>query len=148
MLFPVTDLNELADELRNFYLRAHRAIDRVMKTDGVSLARAKLLKFIAAEGSARSADIGTAFGFSPRTVTEAIDALERDGLVERTADPKDRRAKRLSITPAGEAALAASEPARQKFLTDVFGILSDQERQALSAALKKMNDRLEKIDVD
>lgn len=144
----MTDLNELADELRNFYLRAHRAIDRAMKMEGVSLARAKLLKFIASEGAARSADIGTAFGFSPRTVTEAIDALERDGLVQRTPDPSDRRAKRLSITPAGEAALAASEPVRQKFLTEVFGILSDQERQALSKALHKMNDRLEEIDVD
>jgi len=144
----VTDLNEIADELRNFYLRAHRAIDRAMKMEGVSLARAKLLKFIANEGAARSADIGTTFGFSPRTVTEAIDALERDGLVQRTPDPSDRRAKRLSITPAGEAALAASEPVRQKFLTEVFGILSDEERQALSRALHKMNDRLEQIDVD
>ncbi|WP_442680476.1 MarR family winged helix-turn-helix transcriptional regulator [Sphingomonas sp. ASY06-1R] len=144
----MTDLNEIADELRNFYLRAHRAIDRAMKMEGVSLARAKLLKFIANEGAARSADIGTTFGFSPRTVTEAIDALERDGLVQRTPDPSDRRAKRLSITPAGEAALAASEPVRQKFLTEVFGILSDEERQALSRALHKMNDRLEQIDVD
>ncbi|WP_420138120.1 MarR family winged helix-turn-helix transcriptional regulator [Sphingomonas sp.] len=144
----MTDLNEIVDELRDFYLRAHRAIDRAMKMDGVSLARAKLLKFIAAEGSARSADIGTAFGFSPRTVTEAIDALERDGLVQRTPDPTDRRAKRLSITPAGEAALAASEPARQKFVTNVFGILSEQEQQALFKALRKMNDRLEEIDAD
>jgi DNA-binding MarR family transcriptional regulator len=79
-------------------------------------------------------------------VTEAIDALERDGLVRRTADPVDRRAKRLSITPAGEAALAASEPARQKFLEDIFGQLSSEERHSLSATLRKMNHRLEQIE--
>ena len=142
----MTDLNALAEELRNFYLRAHRVVDRQMKTEGVSFARTKLLAFIAREGAARSADIGAAFNFSPRTVTEAIDALERDGLVRRTADPVDRRAKRLSITPAGEAALAASEPARQKFLDDIFGQLSAEERATLSATLRKMNDRLEQIE--
>lgn len=142
----MTELNLLADELRNFYLRSHRVVDRMMKGQGVSLARAKLLTFIAKDGTARSADIGVAFGFSPRTVTEAIDALERDGLVQRTADPADRRTKRLIVTPAGEAALAASQPARQKFLEEIFGRLSADERAALSSVLRKMNDRLEQIE--
>ncbi len=141
----MTDLDALAEELRNFYLRSHRVVDGMMKAEGVSLARTKLLAFIAREEAARSADIGAAFGFSPRTVTEAIDALERDGLVRRTADAADRRAKRLSITQAGEAALAASQPARQKFLEDVFGRLSDDEQHTLSRILRKMNDHLEHL---
>ncbi len=146
IVFPMTDLRALADEVRDFYLRSHRVVDGMMKAGGASLVRSKLLAFIAHAGPVRSADIAASFGYSPRTVTEAIDALERDGLAARTADADDRRAKRISITPAGEAARAAAEPARQRFLEQVFGPLSEEERAALSAILRKMICRLESLE--
>ena len=141
----ITDI-QLADDLRDFYLRSHRVVDRIMKAEGVSLARCKLLSFIRRAQSARSADVAAMFGYSPRTVTEAIDSLERDGLVTRIPDNNDRRAKIIVITPEGEAALAASEPARDRFLKGVFGTLSQEERKQLSAILGKMNLSLERLD--
>src|ERR671929_1129273 len=36
------------------------------------------------------------------TLTAALKPLERRGLVEVTADPADRRSRRLTLTPAGE----------------------------------------------
>lgn len=137
------DTLSLAETLRDFYIRIHRDLDRRMAASGASLARTKLLAFIRCRDNARSADIVAAFGFAPRTVTEAIDGLERDGLVRREADPADRRAKRILITQAGEAAIAASEPIYHELIERVFGPLTPPEREAFAAVMAKLIGNLD-----
>jgi len=143
----VNELHRLADALRDFILHSHRLMDRRMRAEGVSLARFKLLSHIALDQPVRSADIASTFGYSPRTVTEALDALEREGLIERKPDPVDRRAKQIMITAAGEAALHASQPLRDRLRDEIFGVLSEEERAAMATALAKMNRQLELLDV-
>ncbi|HET8613316.1 MAG TPA: MarR family transcriptional regulator [Sphingomonas sp.] len=142
------DTLSLAEALRDFYIRIHRDLDRRMAAGGVSLARTKLLAFIRCRGDARSADIVAAFGHAPRTVTEAIDGLERDGLVRREPHPADRRAKRILITEAGEAAIAASEPIYHELVERVFGPLSPSEREALAAVMAKLIGNLGSAESD
>ena len=141
----MTEACALSDALRDFYSRCHRLMDRLMATSGASLARTKLLAYIAEEGPLRSADVVDHFGHAPRTVTEAIDALERDGLVRREPDRDDRRAKRISITAAGLAAIAASEPVQCAFVEQVFAALDSEERATLGALVGRLNRRLEEM---
>ncbi|MEH3107481.1 MAG: MarR family transcriptional regulator [Sphingomonas fennica] len=142
----MTNAIELSDDLRDFYLRSHRVIDAMMRAEGASLARAKLLGFIRRAGPVRSADVLTEFELAPRTVTEALDRLEREGLIARAPDPADRRAKRISITEAGVEALAGAERARHALTDAVFGVLSAEEMAALSATIRKMNGKLATLD--
>lgn len=144
----MADCTPLAEALRDFYISSHRVMDRLMKAQGASLARTKLLGHIARQGPVRSADLAEAFGYAPRTVTEAIDGMERDGLVRRDPDAQDRRAKRISITPAGLAAIEASEPSRQLFLERVFGTLDNAEQETLAALVHKLNERMQQIERD
>ncbi len=146
IVLAMLDVDAVADELRRFYRRSHQRLDRVMREQGVSFSRTKLLLFVEREGFVRSTDIAETFGHTPRTVTEAIDALERDGLLRRDPDPVDRRAKRVSITAAGSAAVRASEPSRRAFLDDVFGTLDEGEIDQLARLLGKLNARLEARD--
>lgn len=44
------------------------------------------------------------------TLTAALKPLTRRGLVEVTVDPKDRRSRRMRLTPAGRALLANAVP--------------------------------------
>lgn len=141
----LADCERAAEALRDYYLRAHRLVDRLMAMHGTSLARTKLLMLVACDGPVRSTDIASALGQAPRTVTEAIDGLERDGLVRRAPDPDDRRAKRILITPEGEAAVAASQPIRAKFLVDVFSVLDAQERDELVRVIDKLSARIEEL---
>jgi len=134
-----------ADMLRDFYLRSHRAIDRIMAGEGASFARARLLMHIAREGPLRSVEIASSFGHAPRTVTEAIDGLERDGLVRRTADPSDRRAKNISITDAGRVAIKGAEASKLAYIDAVFGALSAAECGEIVRLMGKLNDRIETI---
>jgi DNA-binding MarR family transcriptional regulator len=63
----------------------------------------------------------------PRTITDVIDVLERDGLVQRVPDPADRRSTRAELTEAGVERITAIQQtamARQASLTK--GLAADQ----------------------
>ncbi len=128
----------LASSLFSLFLRMHRLMNRRMADQGASLARTKLLLFLAKRGPARAADIAEFFDNAPRTVTEAIDGLERDGLVVRTPDTRDRRVKQVSITDSGRRVIGETEPMRQALIDDVFGVLSAGEHAQLDDMLGRM----------
>lgn len=90
--------------------RITRTVERVNQTvrryltahsDGVTDIEAHLLARLAARGPASVADIQRAFGLRASTLTNALDRLERRGLLRREAHPDDRRTFLLSLTPAG-----------------------------------------------
>lgn len=141
-----SDVELLSDKLRELYLRGHRVLNRAMTLNGASFARTRFLRFIASAETARSSDLAEVFGMAPRTITEAIDGLERDGLVRREPDAQDRRVKRISITAAGHAAIENSEPVRRAYLRDVFGSLTPEETRAFAALVDKVNGRLTIMD--
>jgi len=135
--------DELVRLLAKTYLLMHRRVDRAMTLQGASLARTKLLLYIEDEGgNARAADIADLFDLAPRTVTEALDALERDQLIVRTTDPTDRRVKRLAITPVGRSAIAATEPLRKDLITGMCAPLSEQDRTRLLDILQRWSSVL------
>lgn len=139
----MSDLDDLVSAYAEFYLLLMRTADRRMACHGASLARTKLLLCLQKRGAMRGTDIAEYFSQSPRTVTEAIDGLERDGLVERRPDPSDRRAKTVHITPKGEEAAAITEPLRRQLLEQTFGALDDAERDTLAKLLKKLSETLQ-----
>jgi DNA-binding MarR family transcriptional regulator len=118
---------EVSDKLFELYHRVHRLVNESMTEEGVSLARSKFLFFLSKLGPCRSTDIACALNFAPRTVTEAIDGLERDKLVERKPDPEDRRAKIVSITEVGRVVLEAAEHPRKQLIDEIFSALDDQQ---------------------
>lgn len=136
--------DQLMKGLAGAYLHIHRRLNRALAQEGTSLARTKMLMFVQAqEGAARAADIAELFDLAPRTVTDALDGMERDGLIVRTADPGDRRVKRVAITPAGARAVAAGEPLRKRLLTEQFAGLSEDERAQLAALLGRLVETLQ-----
>jgi DNA-binding MarR family transcriptional regulator len=132
-------LDDLSRSFGKLFLRMHRLLDRRMAQGGASLARTKLLMFVDKEGPARAVDIAEIFGLAPRTVTEALDALERDGFIRRDPDKADRRVKRVSITEEGRRAMTATEPLRLKLTEQIFGVLDEEERASLQRIVDKLS---------
>jgi DNA-binding MarR family transcriptional regulator len=120
--------------------RVRKVLDERMIANGLSLARAKVLRVLAANGSLRQTSLAEELGFAQRTVTQAVEALARAGLVERTSDPIDGRAKLVTLTDEGAAALAASTDAGDKALQRIFGTL-DREQ------LASLDDLLEAVEI-
>jgi len=113
--------------------------------DDLSMPRARLLLAIAAgaaaETSTRMSDIALDVGVTARTITTMVDALERDGLVERLPDPLDRRAISLRLTDAGEALAPRVQVALDEICRAVVSPLSDADQATLHDLLTRLIER-------
>lgn len=72
-------------------------------------------------------------------LTGITDRLEDRNLVERTADPSDRRVKLLVLTPEGEK-LREQVVARLNEPPESMSVLTDEDLEQLSAILMKFGD--------
>jgi DNA-binding MarR family transcriptional regulator len=80
----------------------------------------------APDGMAPNA-LAQAGGVSARNVTGLLDTLQRDGLIERSPDPNDRRSIRATITPTGREWLDAFRKPSQLAMAAVFRGFSQDE---------------------
>jgi DNA-binding MarR family transcriptional regulator len=136
---------KVSNAVRDFYELSRVAMNRLLKARGASTARMRLLGFIDRGTDTRAVDIVEAFGYAPRTVTVAIDALERLDLIRRTPSVDDRRAKVLAVTEAGREILKIAELATQEYVEKVFTVLSNEEHDDLARLLNKLNSRLKQL---
>jgi len=116
-----------------YHLR--RVVDARMNAGGLSLARTKVLEVLARRGPLAQSSLAEELGQAPRSVTQSVEALEREGLVERTTSPEDRRAKLVSLTPQGSRAVAAGTEAGRKVLREIFEAMGAEDLARLDKTL-------------
>lgn len=96
-----------------------RAIGRVQRAGATNLrlAHTQLFPHITADG-VRLTAIAEALGVTKQAIGPLVDDLEREGVVERVADPADARAKLIRWTAKGKRALLHG-----------LGVLAELERE-------------------
>lgn len=72
------------------------------------------------------------------TMVVTIDALERAGLAERRPSSSDRRARIISVTKAGERAVAEGQAIVDRIFDDVLSTLPARERDVLVRGLARL----------
>ncbi|MET9959980.1 MarR family transcriptional regulator [Streptomyces sp. NPDC006326] len=72
-------------------------------------------------------ELARAAGVSSRNVTGLVDTLERDGLVQRVQDQRDRRSVRARITSAGHDWLDSFRRPTQRAMSAVFQGFTEEE---------------------
>lgn len=72
-------------------------------------------------------------------ITQLVDRLEADGLVQRVPDPEDRRSKRAAITAEGRRRFEAGSRAKLEVERELLASLSPEEAEQLAAALGKLS---------
>ena len=71
-------------------------------------------------------------------VTQLVDRLEADGLVNRTADPNDRRSRLAVLTEAGRVAYSRGSEIQMQVERELFGVLTPAESDTLHQLLAKL----------
>jgi DNA-binding MarR family transcriptional regulator len=121
-----------------FHHRMFRAVNDEMNGCGLSMARTKVLRRLHEQGPTRQNVLAADLGLSPHTITDIVDGLERAGMAERRPDPTDRRAKLVAITDAGEAGLDVANATRERLLKQIFGALSEADRETFLRLLDSL----------
>jgi DNA-binding MarR family transcriptional regulator len=135
-----TDLR-LAEQLLGLLPRLGQLwTDAVRSTHGGSVVRMKVLGMLSRNGPTRSGEVATFCGTTPSAVTELIEGIVADGYARRDADPTDRRAVLIAITPAGQTEVdRVVAAATANVIRFVDGLTVDQ-RARLRAAVADLSD--------
>ena len=111
---------------------AHRVIDERLRAANIAhRSHYSLLAALAESGPTSQADLGRRIGLDRSDVTAAVNELERQGALERAADPADRRRNVVSITPAGQEQLDAMDVQLGEAQDELLAPLSAAERAEL-----------------
>jgi DNA-binding MarR family transcriptional regulator len=131
---PVTTVADLAPRLRAAVTRLNRRL-RTTSLGGVSPAQASALAMIERLGAPALNELAAAEQVRPPSMTRLVDALERDGLVERRVDAADRRCLRVTLTATGRRELSRIRSRKTAFLEARLARLSEADRSAVVRAL-------------
>lgn len=91
------------------------------------------------------ADLASAFQVRRPTITSTLARMESAGLVAIRLDPKDGRAKLVSITAEGRAMRERCVTALQAMIPDIETIVTASEMQSLLPALRKIRVGLDML---
>ena len=97
-----------------------------------------LLAQLSSSGPLRIGALALALGIDNSTITPQIQRLERDGLIVRRPDPRDRRAALVEITRAGKQVLGRLQRSRQAMLTEKLREWPAVERESVAAVVSRL----------
>ena len=131
-----------AEDLSDTFFAVAHALKRVVNArvqhTGLSMARLRVLYQLVGGDSVRMGELSACVDVAPRTMTSTVDAMERDGLVQRRPDPTDGRATVVSITDEGIRSYHEGMRLQALAVADLFDGLDAGQRTALMEILDRL----------
>jgi DNA-binding MarR family transcriptional regulator len=103
-----------------------------------NLVRYHILKCLERRGPHHLTEISATLNVKKNTLSELLDRMVRDDLVDRAFAPDDRRMTILGITPAGRAAIREFEKSLMANIVDFLETLKEDDRRDLVRAIESM----------
>ena len=100
----------------------------------LSLTESAVMKRLATDGPATTADLARAESIRPQSMGTTIAALEEMGLVERKPHPTDGRQVNIELTAKGAAVRKSVKDAKRTWLAQAITQLDEEERETLFKA--------------
>ena len=127
------EISETAHALR-------KAFDRRAVGMGVTRAQWKVLFRLSRQPGLRQIELADILDIEPITLSRIIDRLEEAGLVERVADPADRRAWRLHVTVLGLPLTAKLRAVADEMISEAFAGIDPKDIEITRAVLGKVRE--------
>ncbi|MDA8099474.1 MAG: MarR family transcriptional regulator [Nitrospiraceae bacterium] len=139
---------DATQKLINLFFMTHRSLHKHMQESRLisafSLLQFMTMKFIGDEGPVNMKDVARFFSITPASATSLVSGLVHGGMLERIADPKDRRIIRLAQTAKGRKKLDSVDNQVKAELRRIFLHLREGERSSLLAVLERLHAILER----
>lgn len=132
------------DEAALIRLFARGQFTALLRTT-LTMQQLKVLLLLHLEGSLISHELAQALDVSPASVTGLIDRLTDRGLVERVADPTDRRTRRIRATSQGAALVDELIAEGAGHRSALLSRMDDTSVRAVATAFSALRDAAEQI---
>jgi MarR family transcriptional regulator, organic hydroperoxide resistance regulator len=129
-----------------FFRASRRARGRAvgpLEGSGLTLAQYQLLEALQRSERLPVSELAASAGVAPPTATRMLDALVREGVVERTPCTDDRRVVRVALTDGGRDAVATAAAQVAERRARVRDHLSPDEQEQAAALLRRLAAVLE-----
>jgi len=101
----------------------------------VTLPQLRALVLLRGKGPMRLSDLAAELDVDTSTATRLVDRLVRKGLLNRKVEESDRRALRLTVTPAGRGLLRRMTEYRKREIRRILEDLDEADREHLRLAM-------------
>lgn len=119
-----------------------RTFQQMMEGRGLTLAQARVLVYVSRREGMRQIELAELLEVQPITLARLIDQLVQAGLVERRADPQDRRAHRIHLLPASAPYLRSIDTVMASIRAQALHGLNHTQAAALLEGLRVMRNNL------
>jgi DNA-binding MarR family transcriptional regulator len=141
IMSPTKELTEVIHEWSEVFMRrSGRDFKRFMDETGLSFSQLNVLMRLYHGGNSGVSDIGEQMGVTSAAASQAIDRLVLLGLIGRTEDPIDRRAKRLALTPKGLTLIESGIEARSRWVEGLTDALTPEQQSMTISALTLLTE--------
>jgi DNA-binding MarR family transcriptional regulator len=121
--------------------RSMRNFIRYARKSGLSMSHIGAMFHIHREGRCGVTELGNHLDVTSAAASQMLERLVQQELILRTEDPKDRRGKQIVLTDKGNRVLEDGIRARQRWLDDLTGTLSEGEKETIMVALEILIDK-------
>jgi DNA-binding MarR family transcriptional regulator len=119
-----------------------RAFDERARSSGLSRPQWRVLTMLRRHEGINQGGLAELVEVEPITLCRMVDRLQEAGLMERRADPADRRAWRLHLTDKARALLEEMRPMAFSLFDDAMTGLDPAERSDLFRMLERIRTNL------
>ena len=122
-----------------------KAFDRRAVGLGVTRAQWKVLFRLERQPGLRQIELADMLDIEPITLSRIIDRLEESGLVERLADPADRRAWRLHVTAKARPLVAKLRAVADDMISEAFAGIDPKEIEITRQVLGRVRENASRV---
>jgi DNA-binding MarR family transcriptional regulator len=144
-MLPAKEMTDVVREWTEIFMsRSGRDFKRFMIETGLSFSQINVLMRLYHGGKCGVSEIGEQLGITNPAASQAIDRLVNLGMIKRTEDPEDRRAKQLALTQAGHSLIRQGYEARGKWIASLTDALSPEQQSLIISALTLLTEAARK----
>jgi DNA-binding MarR family transcriptional regulator len=118
------------------------------KSTGLSMPQFGILMQLHYRGNCGVSDISDRFDITNAAASQLVDKLVQSGLIQREEDPHDRRAKLLNLTDKGRELIHKGVEERYRWVNQVAGKLTAEERAKVTEALDIMTKAARELEAE
>ena len=131
-----------------FMHRSMRSWGQYAKSTGLGMPQFSILMQLHHKGSCGVSDISERFDITNAAASQLVDKLVPGGLIKRDEDPNDRRAKVLNLTDKGKKLIQQGMEVRYRWVDELAGRLTADERVQVSEALDIMTQAAKELEAE
>jgi DNA-binding MarR family transcriptional regulator len=126
---------------RSMQERAH-----YVKSTGLSMAQFGIMMHLYYWKNCGISHLGEHMDISAPAASQLVDRLVQHGLVERTEDPNDRRAKQLALTPKGRELIEKGIDERTRWVDELAASLSPEDYDVVASTLAMLTEMVRRLE--